>query len=141
MKAGDSAAPDGGPGRLLVPQLQLENWTISQINFRSGIRGQVIEGQSLFDTGGGRPKLMTSGDFDGDGRRDLAAWLQIPDPDSAPSLGIGLATGVFGRAAMGLECRRLRVMVADIDGNGRDDIVTLGSDGCRWGSLLRVLLH
>ena len=84
---------------------------------------------------------MTSGDFDGDGQPDIAGWLQVPDATAAPSLGLGLATGVFGRAAMGAECRRLTVLVADIDQSGRDDVVTLAGGGCRVGSLLRVLLH
>lgn len=80
-------------------------------------------------------------DFDGDGRADVAATVTAPTGtgDDVIALFVALATGVAGRAGMMQLCETARVLVADIDGNGRDDIDVVNLD-CN-PPFLRVLTH
>ena len=93
----------------------------------ANIRSVVLAGDepvlgdpvSLWSTDGQRAWAWTSGDFDGDGRADLA----IVGGDGTSIL-TGNGDGTFS-ARRTLEARLADIVAADLDGDGRDDLAGL----------------
>jgi hypothetical protein len=97
---------------------------------------QFIEGVVLWNGGGGRfeeetaiadrVQVLASGDFDGDGLRDLAAW-----EDTSISTIVQVGPRVFQAiSSLPVECHAIasdRIVVADLDGDGDLD---LAPEGC-----------
>jgi len=129
------------PHTIVASQLILNDWVITELSVRRVPARLVITSDLVVNTGPGRPADIASGDFDGDGQRDVAAILHPARSGVSAAIAIGLSTGVYGRAAFGKGCTRYALAVADLDGNGRDDIIAANSDRCDSGTHIRVLLH
>ncbi|MFL9684392.1 FG-GAP-like repeat-containing protein [Streptomyces sp. KL110A] len=79
-----------------------------------------------------RQASLHAGDFDGDGRDDLAAWYDYADGHDAV-IGFRLGTdGKFGarremltRPAGSYDRSRMKIVTGDYNGDGRDDLATL----------------
>ncbi|MEU8706302.1 FG-GAP-like repeat-containing protein [Streptomyces sp. NPDC048565] len=76
-----------------------------------------------------------AGDFDGDGRDDIAAWYDYRNGDDKLFTFLADADGGFGTpfssfartAADGWEVQRMKFATGDFDGDGRDDIGVMDS--------------
>lgn len=131
-----SPAEFEGGARPIVSTLSLGEWAIAT----GTIDGDMIR-LKQFALPRGQPLSMDSGDFDGDGKADVAALAKgrNANGDDAIVLVVALATGVVGRASLGQLCEAARVFVTDFDGNGRDDIAVVNL-GCAEPFLI-VLTH
>ncbi|MBL8803488.1 MAG: VCBS repeat-containing protein [Planctomycetes bacterium] len=76
----------------------------------------------------------TPGDFDGDGRGDLALWINAgPAQQRRLTYLFGDGTGAFPRRELGVQhpWSGYQVFALDVDGDGTDEVVTAGSDALR----------
>ncbi len=86
----------------------------------------------------GNPVAVTTGDFDGDGVPDVATTLSPPWPNGPLAVGRGLGDGgLLSPTSFPAGYSALSLAAADLDGDGRDDIVS----GIYQEKLIRVWLN
>lgn len=113
----------------------VSNPSTAQIRFRTA-NGRFTSAQSAPGLGPWQPSQLIVGDFNGDGRQDWIAKAIDPSPTARADwrlFGINSAgnfTQVSLSALSGLDF--VSLIRTDLDGDGRDDLVTVGTFGVQW---------
>ena len=91
---------------------------------------------TTYGTGGSRPSSLAVADVNGDRKPDL---LLVNTTSNTVSVLLGMGTGSFGAAttfSTGVDSRPLSLAVADVNGDGKADVLTANSYADAVGVLL-----
>jgi hypothetical protein len=119
-----------------IPDIITSNRDDNTVSVLLGNGDGTFQPARTFQTGK-TPRRVAVGDFNGDGRLDL---VTANEGDNTASVLLGNGDGTFssgGQAAPAPDLRPFQVAVADLNGDGRPDIVTANRSDNSVGVLLR----
>ena len=94
--------------------------------------GGTFPSHADYVVGGARSPVLTMGDIDNDGRLDAIVIGTNPDVIDTIGIAYGLASGGFGLAVPYVSLSVIGTAVADLNGDGKLDIVSFTSSGAHF---------